>query len=167
MKFRLLQLKIVYFLLGCVLAVTLSALVINILIITGIGVFMTTSRIIPTLSLISSILLLLLCIAMFINEYYVVKDNKLITQCGIFYTSLPIENILVIVEEKPLNKLHLQYRPVRQKNDEDFGYSVINIKPELNGDFVKILLSKNENIKYKAVNINIDDNTIVDDDNLR
>lgn len=153
MKFKLKLQPLVYGLLTAVMIISLAAVVINILIMAEVGRFVSTNSTIPIISLICSILTFLFSMSIAVFSCYAISAEKFIVRYGLIPSSIPFKNILAIVEELPSKRITIQFKPIKQRSDDDFGFLVISINPTNTDDFIKCLLDKNPDIKHNKFDI--------------
>jgi hypothetical protein len=150
MRFKMSYITMVYSLLGAVILIALASFVMNILSLAEVGRFYAINKTVPIVSLICCALLIAFCVLLLLNSAYVVKDDRLVIVFGLFSVSYSLLDILSVLEEKLTNKVYVQYVD-KHRPKQEFYYACINVRSELNADFVKALLSKNPDIKHVVV----------------
>lgn len=156
MRFKMNLSPLVYSLLGCVILIAATSFVMNILTLAEVGRFFAINKTIPIISLICCTLLIAFCLLVILNSAYIVKPDRVTAVYGVFFLSCAIGDILSVLEEKLTNKIFIQF--VDKHNPKrEFSYACINIKSDLNADFIKALIDKNADIKHIVVGSLTDD----------
>ena len=94
---------------------------------------------------VASILLLVILSAILIRTQYIVTDDEMILQYGIVKSKYKLKSIYAVEILEKSNKLIVYFNEFKTK------YSVIAVKEEWCGEFVKTLQDKNEKIEVDFV----------------
>lgn len=153
MKFKLKLQTLVYGLLSAVMIISVVAVVINILIMAEVGRFVSTNSTVPIVSLICSVLTLLFSLSITFLSCYSFKGDKFVIRYGFIPSSIPLSNILAVVEELPSKRITIQFKPIKQKSEDDFGFLALSLNPKNVDDFITALLNKNPEIKHNKFDL--------------